>query len=94
MAVLTGVLRRPKNIRRHKNVILRIHDFFIRRVVTGGFLRNIVLPLVQRWLGHSRLGTAAICTSVRGPEERGFAEQFWRLGDRDRIVDLSTAKLL
>jgi site-specific recombinase XerD len=37
----------------------------------------VPLNLVQRWMGHARLSSTAIYTSVCGDEETAFAERFW-----------------
>jgi integrase len=39
--------------------------------------RKIPLPIVQRWLGHSRLETTAIYLDVSGDEERELAKRLW-----------------
>jgi integrase/recombinase XerD len=38
---------------------------------------SVPLPLLQRWLGHSRISTTAIYTAACGPEEIAFAARFW-----------------
>jgi site-specific recombinase XerC len=38
---------------------------------------SVPLNLVQRWMGHARLSSTAIYTSVSGDEEVAFAERFW-----------------
>jgi site-specific recombinase XerD len=38
---------------------------------------SVPLNLVQRWMGHARLSSTAIYTSVCGDEEAAFAERFW-----------------
>jgi site-specific recombinase XerD len=44
----------------------------------GSLQSGVPLNLVQRWLGHSRISTAAIYAAMCGPEEVAFARQFWR----------------
>ena len=49
----------------------------------GTLQAGVPLTLVQRWLGHARLTTTAIYAEVSGPEERGFADGYFRWsGDR------------
>jgi integrase/recombinase XerD len=38
---------------------------------------SVPLNLLQRWMGHARLSSTAIYTSVSGEEETAFAERFW-----------------
>jgi integrase/recombinase XerD len=38
---------------------------------------SVPLNLVQRWMGHARISTTAIYTSVSGEEEISFAARFW-----------------
>lgn len=38
---------------------------------------SVPLNLVQRWMGHARIATTAIYTSVSGDEELAFAVKFW-----------------
>jgi site-specific recombinase XerD len=38
---------------------------------------SVPLNLVQRWMGHARLSSTAIYTSVSGDDEVAFAERFW-----------------
>ena len=38
---------------------------------------SVPINLVQRWMGHARMSTTAIYTSVSGAEEAAFAEKFW-----------------
>jgi integrase len=45
----------------------------------GTLQAGVPINLVQRWLGHSRLSTTAIYAAASGPEEREFADRFWRL---------------
>jgi integrase/recombinase XerD len=44
----------------------------------GALQSGVPLHLIQRWMGHARLSTTAIYMNVCGPEERDFAERFWR----------------
>jgi integrase/recombinase XerD len=48
------------------------HGFGVGTVQAG-----IPLTLVQRWLGHARLGSTAIYTDACGPEEQVIAARFW-----------------
>lgn len=49
------------------------HGFGVGVLQTG-----TALPIIQRWMGHSRLSTTAIYTNVCGPEEIAFAKRFWK----------------
>lgn len=49
----------------------------------GTLQAGVPITLLQRWLGHARLSTTEIYTSVIGPEEIAFARLFWA---RDRAV--------
>jgi len=60
---ISGPAASPKGIR---------HSFGVSSLQSG-----VPITLVQRWLGHARLTTTAIYTSVTGPEERAFAQKFW-----------------
>jgi len=42
-------------------------------------LNGVPLNIVQRWMGHARLETTAIYTSVLGEEERSLARRTWTL---------------
>jgi integrase/recombinase XerD len=46
----------------------------------GTLQSGVPLNLTQRWLGHAQISTTAIYASASGPEELGFAAQFWRYG--------------
>jgi site-specific recombinase XerD len=46
----------------------------------GALQAKVPLNLVQKWLGHSRIGTTAIYADACGPEERAFAAIFWKGG--------------
>jgi integrase/recombinase XerD len=50
------------------------HGFGVATLQAG-----VPINLVQRWLGHARLSTTAIYADASGPEERTFADRFWRL---------------
>ena len=43
----------------------------------GSLQAGVPLNLVQRWLGHARIGTTAIYANASGPEETAFAARFW-----------------
>jgi site-specific recombinase XerD len=42
---------------------------------------SVPLNLVQRWMGHARLSSTAVYTSVCGDEEAAFAANFWNCED-------------
>jgi integrase len=44
----------------------------------GTLQARVPLNLLQRWLGHARISTTAIYADACGPDELGFATQFWR----------------
>lgn len=44
----------------------------------GSLQSGVPLNLVQRWLGHARMSTTAIYANASGPEERRFAEFYWK----------------
>jgi integrase/recombinase XerD len=44
----------------------------------GMIQAGIPVTLLQRWLGHARLSTTAICTEVTGLEELSMAAKYWR----------------
>ncbi|MFA5957770.1 tyrosine-type recombinase/integrase [Hyphomicrobium sp.] len=48
------------------------HGFGVGTMQTG-----TALPIIQRWMGHSRLTTTAIYMNVCGPEEIALARHFW-----------------
>jgi integrase len=58
-----GVHATPKGLR---------HGFGIHAVRS-----RVPLPLIQRWLGHSRMETTAIYLQAVGDEEREFAQRMW-----------------
>ena len=62
-AGITGAHANPKGLR---------HSFAITAL-----MRDVPIPLVQRWLGHSRMETTAIYLQVAGKEERQLAERMW-----------------
>ena len=73
-ADLTGTPASPRGLR---------HAFGVGTLQAG-----VPIPLVQRWLGHSRMTTTAIYASVVGPEELSFAQRFWHAtGWADRRPD-------
>jgi site-specific recombinase XerD len=43
----------------------------------GALQASVPLNLVQKWMGHSRIGTTAIYTDASGDEEAAFAARFW-----------------
>jgi len=49
------------------------HSVGVHTLQTG-----VPLNITQRWLGHARISTTAIYADASGPEERAFAERFWR----------------
>lgn len=63
-ADLTGTPASPRGLR---------HAFGVGTLQAG-----VPIPLVQRWLGHSRMTTTAIYAAVVGPEELAFAHRFWQ----------------
>lgn len=42
---------------------------------------KVPLPLIQRWLGHSKIETTAIYLDVLGPEERAVAARMWSISE-------------
>lgn len=63
-AGLSGVAACPRGVR---------HGFAI-----AALRSQVPLTLLQKWLGHARLSTTAIYLGATGPEEREFAERFWK----------------
>ena len=64
--VLAGVVGRqacPRGLR---------HGFGVGMLQSG-----TVLPIIQRWMGRSRLSTTAIHTNVCGSDENAFATRLW-----------------
>ncbi len=39
--------------------------------------KNIPLPTISKWMGHSSIKTTAIYLNAVGPEERAFAKRIW-----------------
>mgnify|MGYP003583533852 CR=1 FL=1 len=62
-AGIVGPWATPKGLR---------HGFGVRAVQSGA-----PLHLVQRWLGHADMKTAAIYVGAEGPEEREIASRTW-----------------
>lgn len=48
------------------------HAFGVGIVQAG-----VPITLLQRWMGHARLSTTAIYSTVSGPEEVAMARKFW-----------------
>jgi integrase/recombinase XerD len=46
-------------------------------------LQNVSLTLVQKWMGHARVETTMIYTSLIGKEERSLARSTWRGSARE-----------
>lgn len=67
-AGLSGVAACPRGIR---------YGFAI-----AALRSQVPLSLLQKWLGQARLSTTAIYLGASGPEEREFAERFWRATGR------------
>lgn len=63
-AGVQGVRGTPRGLR---------HAFGIHTLAAG-----MPLNIVQRMLGHSSIATTTIYTEATGPEDRAFAERFWR----------------
>ena len=57
-------LSQPKSLR---------HAFGAEARMTG-----VPLELIQIWMGHARIETTFIYTTVVGPEERAFARRTWK----------------
>ncbi len=62
-ADISGAHASPKGLR---------HAFGVHALV-----KDIPLPLLQRWMGHANLETTSIYLQVIGNEERGFASRLW-----------------
>jgi integrase/recombinase XerD len=43
---------------------------------------KVALPMVQKWLGHAKLETTAIYTTLIGDEEREIAKKTWKRIER------------
>ena len=41
-------------------------------------LSRVLLPLLQRWMGHASLRSTAVYLDVMGPDERAIAERIWK----------------
>jgi integrase len=39
--------------------------------------KNIPLPTIAKWMGHSTINTTAIYLNAVGDEERQFAKRIW-----------------
>ena len=63
MAGIADAQCKPKALR---------HGFAVDAILNG-----VPLNIVQRWMGHARLETTAIYTSVTGDEERQLAKRTW-----------------
>lgn len=48
----------------------------------GAVLNQVALPLVKKWMGHSKLETTEIYTSLIGKEERFLAQLTWKRAAR------------
>jgi site-specific recombinase XerD len=46
-------------------------------------LNQVSLPLVKKWMGHAKLETTEIYTSLIGDEERALAKLTWRRAAKD-----------
>lgn len=64
LAGINGRRARPRGLR---------HAFGVGTQQAG-----IPLNITQGWMGHARMTTTAIYTSVCGPEDMAFARQFWQ----------------
>lgn len=62
-AIAEGPHMTPKGLR---------HSFDIHAIRSG-----VPLNLVQRWLGHASMSTAAIYLEAMGDEEREVAARMW-----------------
>jgi len=62
-AGVVGTAAMPKGLR---------HSFGVNAVQS-----KVPLPIIQRWLGHSKIETTAIYLDVMGPEERALAARMW-----------------
>ncbi len=65
-AKIEGAQASPKGLR---------HGFAIACIE-----KDVPLPTVQKWLGHSRIETTAIYLEIVGKEERKFAKRLWPRG--------------
>jgi len=62
-ADIKGPMARPHGLR---------HGFGV-----NALMKEIPLPLVQRWMGHADLETTSIYLQVVGNEESSFAGRLW-----------------
>jgi len=62
-AGIEGPMARPHGLR---------HAFGVHAL-----MKDIPLPLLQRWMGHANLETTAIYLQVVGNEEKSFAGRMW-----------------
>ena len=58
-----GPMARPHGLR---------HGFGVQAL-----MKDVPLPLLQRWMGHADLETTAIYLQVIGNEEKSFAGRMW-----------------
>ena len=63
LAGIEGPLAKPHGLR---------HGFGV-----NALLKDILLPLLQRWMGHADLETTAVYLQVVGNEEASFAGRMW-----------------
>ena len=63
IAGIEGAMARPHGLR---------HGFGVHAL-----MKDIPLPLLQRWMGHADLETTAIYLQVIGNEEASFAARLW-----------------
>lgn len=62
-AGITGVSANSRGLR---------HGFAIASIQ-----RRVPLPLVQKWMGHTRVTTTQIYTDIVGPQQRTYAKRTW-----------------
>ena len=62
-AGIEGPMARPHGLR---------HGFGVQAL-----MKDVPLPLVQRWMGHADLETTTIYLQVIGNEEKSFAGRMW-----------------
>ena len=63
LAGVEGPMARPHGLR---------HGFGVQAL-----MKDVPLPLLQRWMGHADLETTAIYLQVIGNEEKSFAGRMW-----------------